>query len=155
MKMGPKPGYSPSPETREKMRQVKLGTTHAPETKCKIGESVRRSISGTPKSLEHRDNISHSLTDYEGRCLTRFEELKAEYPEQEAFFEENRSELLYALEDVRSENELRDLRDYIELSRVESNLSYQYPSSSIYAAEDLMIALLDAKRGLQSLLKPA
>ena len=155
MKMGPKPGYSPSQETREKMRQVKLGTTHDPETKRKIGESVRRSISGTPKSLEHRDSLSQSLMDYETRCLNRFEELKAEYPEQEAFFEENKSELLFALQDVRSENELRDLRDYIELSRVEASLSYQYSSSSIYAAEDLMIALLDAKRGLQSLLKPA
>jgi hypothetical protein len=137
------------------MRQAKLGTVHSPETKRKIGESVSRSISGTPKSSEHRDRISESLTDYEGRCLTRFEELKSEYPEQAEFFEDNKSELLFALQDVRSENELRDLRDYIELSRVEAKLSYEYSSSSVYAAEDLMIALLDAKRGLQSLLKPA
>lgn len=156
MKPGPKPGtYSPSPETRDKMRRAKLGAVHSQETRALISESVSLRVSGVPKSTEHREAISQALTDYEGRCLRRFEELKSEYPEQEAFFEENKSDLLFALQDVRSEAELRDLRNYIEVSSIEASLPYQYSSSSIHAAEDAMIALIDASRTLQTFLKSA
>lgn len=155
MKVGRKPGFSPSAKTREKMRNAKLGTSLDSETKRKIGESVRKRLVGTSKSPEHRDRISEVLIDHEGRCLRRFEELKAEYPEQGIFFETHKSEILFALQDVRTELELKDLRFYIEISSIEDTLPYQYSSSSIYAAEDAMIALLDAKNQLANLSKVA
>lgn len=82
------------------------------------------------------------------RCARRFEELRREYPGQQDFFDANREALISSLEDVRSEKELTKIRKHIELSRVEANLSYEYPSSSIYAVEDLLIDLLDFKREL-------
>lgn len=141
MKPGPKPGsYWPTRATREKMRQAKLGTKRDPETRRKIQES----LSGLPKSLEHRDNLSHSLIDVEGKCALRLEELKATYPDCESFFEANYEELLFAMQDVRSEKELQDLRHYVEVAQIESKLSYTYSSSSVFAAEDTIIDLLDA-----------
>jgi len=145
MKPGRKPGHRPSPETREKIRQARLGRTHAPETKEKIRETLR----GVPKSTDHRDRISSALLDLEAKCLRRFEELKQDYPEHHEFFDANKSELLRAMQDVRSEKELKDLRRYIEVSQVESTLSYDYPSTSYLAAEDTFIALIDAKRILE------
>jgi len=146
MKPGPKPGsYQHPRERREKIRQAKLGTKRDPETKQKI----RESLLGLPKSPEHRDNLSHSLLDIEGKCQLRFEEIKATYPDHEDFFEANRDELLFALQDVRSEKELQDLQYYVEVAQIESKLAYAYSSSSIYAAEDAMIGLVDAYHQFQ------
>lgn len=146
MKPGPKPGnYCPTPETREKLRSARLGKEQVSETRQKISDALL----GVPKSPEHRDSLSNALLDLEAKCLLRFEELKSGYPEHEEFFDANKKELLYAMQDVRSEQELKDLRNYVEVSQVESGLSYEYSSSSIHAAEDVMIALLDTKRFLQ------
>lgn len=146
MKPGPRPGtYSPTLETRDKMREAKLGKERDPETRKKI----RNSLLEVPKSPDHRANLSNALLDLEGKCLQRFEELKAGYPGHEDFFDANKSELLYAMQDVRSDQELKDLRKYIEVFQIESTLSYEYSSSSMYAAEDAMIALIDTKRFLQ------
>lgn len=146
MKPGPKPGtYTPTLEAREKMREAKLGKERDPETRQKI----RNALLEVPKSPDHRANLSNALLDLEAKCLRRFEDLKAGYPGHEDFFDANKSELLYAMQDVRSDQELKDLRQYIEVFQIESTLSYDYPSSSMYAAEDTMIALLDTKRFLQ------
>jgi len=71
-------------------------------------------------------------------------ELKAEYPGHEPFFEENKEELLYALEDIKSEKELIAIRKYVECHSLHNSLTYEYSSSSCYAAEDAVIALIDA-----------
>ena len=155
MKPGRKPGYSPSPETREKMRNAKLGNRLDAETKKRIGESVRKRLSGTSKSAEHKSKISEVLTDYEARCLHRFKELKSEYPEQGKFFEENKEEIVFALRDTRSEKELRRLKHHVEISSLALKLSYEYPSNSVHSVEDLMIDLLDLKRLLANELKVA
>ncbi len=84
------------------------------------------------------------------KCIARFEELKANYPEQEDFFLDNENELLFAMRDVRTEKELTDIRRYVETAALRANEPYQYFSSSCYAAEDTMIALLDFKRFLQT-----
>ena len=150
MKPGPKPGtYSHSAEKKDKIRESKLGTKRDSETKRKIGDSVRQSLIGTRKSAEHKDNIANALLDLETKCLHRFEELKADYPGQEDFFDDNKSDLLFAMQDCRSEQELTDLRRYIEVFQIKSSSGYDYSSSSMYAVEDTMIALLDAKRLLE------
>jgi len=150
MKPGPKSGtYKPSEATRAKMRAAKLGVNKDPETRRKIGKSVSKSLTGTTKSAEHREHISNSLLDLETKCLRRFEEMKADYPGEEEFFDANKTALLFAMRDCRSEKELVDLRRYVEVTQIDSSLSYEYSSSSIYAAEDTLLALLDAKRLLE------
>jgi hypothetical protein len=140
MKQGRRPGYKHSAETIEKIRQSRLGTKQAISTKDKIGKSM----AGQAKSLAHRDRISESMLDVEGKCIKRFLALKAEYPGQEAFFEENRGDLLFAMRDIKSEKELADIRRYIESETIHDSTSYNYSSSSYHAAEDTMIALVDA-----------
>lgn len=127
---GRRPGFKHSRETKEKISRSKKGQRHSPE---------------------HRESISQAkLKDgLAEKCTYRFEDLKSDYPEQEAFFDENEIELLFAMEDVRTEQELLDIRLYIENAPLRSEEPYQYSSSSCYAAEDAMIALLDFSRFLR------
>ena len=118
----------------------KPGYTHSAETKNKISQS----LSGKAKTPEHREHISEGRVDPQARCFARYLEMKAEYPGHEEFFEKNKEELLYMLEDIKSEKELDNIRRYIESSPINPSYSYQYASSSCYAAEDAMIALVDA-----------
>jgi hypothetical protein len=150
MSRGRKPGYKHSEDTKDKIRKSLEGVPRGPrpqETKDKI----RRSLSGTSHPEERRENIAKgkSLYELDEKCLNRFEEMKANYPEQEEFFVENRDELLFAMRDVRTENELSDIRRYVETAALRPDEPYQYSSTSCYAAEDAMIALLDFKRLLQ------
>ena len=154
MKKGRPLGYQPSQDTRDKIRQARLGTLRRSETKEKIGKGVRESLTGTTKSPQHRDNIANSLFDLEKKCTRRFEEMKADYPGQEEFFDTHKHELLSAMEDCKSEKELTDLRRYVEVSQIESTFGYEYSSSSIYAAEEVIITLLDAKRFLELSVNP-
>ncbi len=129
----------------------KPGYTHSAETKNKISQS----LSGRTKTLEHRDHISKSMAsksmvDPYARCFARYLEMKAEYPGHEGFFEKNKEELLYMLEDVKSEKELDHIRRYVENSSIHSSHPYQYSSSSCFAAEDTMIALIDAAACLRN-----
>jgi hypothetical protein len=140
MKRGRKPGFKHSDETIEKIRKSRLGTKHKLDTRAKISKS----LSGKIKSQEHRDHISESRFDLDGKCIQRYIELKAEYPDQEDFFDLNKGELLFAMQDIKSEKELDDIRRYIESSTVHDSMSYHYSSSSLFAAEDAMIALIDA-----------
>ncbi len=140
MKPGRKPGFKHSPETIEKIRQSLLGTKQEVGTRSKISHS----LSGKNKSTDHRDHISESLFNLEAKCLQRYNELKAEYPDQQEFFEQNQGDLLYAMQDVKSEKELTDIRRYIESAPLHNALGYEYSSSSCFAAEDAMIALIDA-----------
>ncbi len=144
---GRKPGFKHSQETKDKMRAAKRGTVRPPETKRKISATKK----GQAFTEEHHDNLSaaKSLHYLDDKCVARFEELKATYPEQENFFLDNEDELLLAMRDVRTEKELTDIRRYVETAVLRPNEPYQYSSSSCYAAEDAMIALLDFKRFLQ------
>lgn len=152
MSRGRKPGYKHSQETRDKIRQSRLGKSQDESTKNKI----RQSMSGRSKSKEHREAISSSLYDLERKCVLRFLELRSEYPEHQEFFDNNREELLFAMRSIKSEKELRDIRKYIETTPLEDapqvSTSYQYSSSSCYAQEDAMIALLDAASFLRKIL---
>lgn len=150
MKPGRQSGYTPSNSTKQKIRESKLGIKRNSETKRKISNS----LSGIPKTIIHRENISNSLTDLETKCLRRFEELKLDYPDHVEFFETNKSDLLFAMRDCRSEQELTDLRRYVEVAQLESSTGYVYSSSSMYAAEDNVIALLDVKRLLERVVNP-
>jgi len=125
----------------------KPGYKHSQETKDKI----RNSLKGTPHPDDRRENIARGKALYEldEKCLNRFEDLKANYPDQEEFFVDNRDELLFAMRDVRTEKELTDIRRYVETAALRPDEPYQYESTSCYAAEDAMIALLDFKRLLQ------
>jgi hypothetical protein len=87
--------------------------------------------------------------DLDGKCATRLKELKSDYPDQGVFFDENESELLFAMRSLRSEKELNYIRKHIETTRLLPDEPYQYSSSSYHAAEDVMIELLDFKRLLQ------
>lgn len=169
MSRGRKPGYKHSQETKDKIRNSQRRIAHSPhpqETKEKIRNSlkgvphpqetkdkIRNSLKGIPHSKERRENIAKGKALYEldEKCIVRFEELKANYPEQEDFFLDNENELLFAMRDVRTEKELTDIRRYIETASLRANEPYQYFSSSCYAAEDTMIALLDFKRFLQNI----
>ena len=150
MPSGRKPGYKHSEKTKDKIRKTLKGVSkgpHAPETK----EKIRQALTGVSHLPERRDNISRGKALYEldEKCLARFEELKANYPEQEDFFLDNQDELLFAMRDVRTEKELTDIRRYVETAALRPDEPYQYSSSSCYAAEDAMIALLDFKRLVQ------
>ena len=85
-----------------------------------------------------------SMFDLDGKCIQRYMELKAEYPDQEEFFERNKGDLLFAMRDIKSEKELADIRRYIESATLHASIPYQYSSSSYSAAEDAMITLIDA-----------
>jgi len=167
---GRKPGYKHSKETREKIREALKGVPHPPhaqETKEKIRDSlkgvprppraqetkdkIRQSLAGKLHPEERKDSIARgkSLYELDEKCIARYEDLKANYPEQEDFFLEHQDELLFAMRDVRTEKELTDIRRYVETAALRPDEPYQYSSSSFYAAEDAMIALLDFKRLMQ------
>ena len=135
-------GYKHSEETRQKMKEAHQGRKQSAETRRKISESMR----GRGKSSDHRENISYGMLDIDSRCVARFAELKANYPDQAEFFEENEIELLIALRDVKSDKEIDDIKKYIEtedIDRYAGSLSYQYSTSSFHAQEDAVIKLLD------------
>lgn len=123
------------------------GFKHSEETKRKMSVAHR----GKALSESHREKIAQAKARYDldERCVRRFEDLKSNYPEQEDFFVENQDELLFAMRDVRTEQELLDIRLYVETAQLRPSEPYQYSSSSCYAAEDAAIALLDFKRLLQ------
>jgi hypothetical protein len=127
------------------MRKSHTGIMQDPDTKNKISESMV----GRTKSKKHRDAIAASRCDLDRKCMQRFLELRSEYPGHEEFFDLNQNKLLVAMRDIKSERELFAIRKYIETVRLEEapaiSLSYQYDSSSIYAQEDLMIALIDVR----------
>ncbi len=145
---GRKPGFKHSQETKDKMRAAKRGTNRPQETKNKISATKK----GQSFSEEHCDNLSTTKAMYylDEKCVQRFEDLKANYPEQEDFFLDHQDELLFAMRDIRTEKELTDIRRYVETAALRTDEPYQYSSSSCYAAEDAMIALLDFKRLLQT-----
>lgn len=130
----------------------KPGYKHSEETKKKISKA----LSGRTKSDEHKDHIASSMYDLDGKCARRLKELRTSYPDHEVFFDEHEDELLFALQDIRSEKELNNIQRYIEtrdLDQIpESQQAYQYSSSSCYAAENVMIELLDLKRFLMKAL---
>lgn len=130
-------------------RGRKPGYKHSEETKAKISKS----LSGRPKSVEHRDALSDSKHNLERKCMLRFLELRSQYPEHKEFFDANKSRLLFAMRTIKSEKELRDIRKHIESISLEDvppvSTSYQYESSSCYAQEDAMIALIDAMSFLE------
>jgi FKBP-type peptidyl-prolyl cis-trans isomerase (trigger factor) len=125
----------------------KAGFTHSEETRRKIAEAAR----GRTKTRAEKEKISRSkaLYDLDGKCAQRYEELRSDYPDVVDFFEENESEILFAMQDIRSEKELDDILKFHETSTLRPETPYQYSSSSCYAAEDAMIQLLDFKRYLR------
>ncbi len=131
----------------------KPGYKHSEETKDKISQA----LSGRTKTERHKNHIAVSMYDLDGRCAKRLEELRTDYPEQEEFFDENEEALLLALRDTRTRRELDDICRYIEtkeLSQIrESQRAYQYSSSSCYAAEIVMVDLIDFKRFLEKSIK--
>ncbi len=145
-KTGPKPGYKHSKAAREKMSQSKVGIARPDSTK----EKISYTMSGGFKSEADRKAIAtgRAYSDLEYKCAMRFLEMRAEYPGHEEFFDSNRTKLLYAMRDIRSESELRDIRRYIETTHIDevpqACLQYQYDSSSIYAHEKTMVELMDA-----------
>ncbi len=127
------------------------GFKHSNDTKLRIAEGMKAK-QYNPTS-DHRDNISRTKLMYglDEKCIQRLEDLKANYPEEEDFFLDNEEELLVAMRSVRTEKELSDIRRYVETATLRANEPYQYASTSCYAAEDAVIALLDFKRLLQKL----
>lgn len=142
MVSGRKPGYKHSAETKRKIRQSRVGAKHCSGTRAKISESM----SGKAKTVDHKNLLAEAsdMLDLGGKCARRLAELKAEYPDQEDFFEKNRANLLWAMQDVKSEKELNDIRRFIESMPLQESMAYQYSSTSCFAAEDAMIALIDA-----------
>jgi len=146
---GRPPGYHHSEETRQKIKESLAGRTKSIEHRKKISAAMK----GQEKSKEHREKLSQLQFDYEADhrmlyidnlCLDRLAELKAIYPDQAEFFEENETALLIALRDVKSDKELDDIRKYIETENIDryvGTLSYQY--SSFPSHEDVLIDLLD------------
>jgi len=145
---GRKPGYKHSEETKKRISDTLRGHPPTEETKRKMSDAKK----GRRYSPEHRENMSRARVAYEldEKCIARFEDLKANYPEQEDFFLDHEDELLFAMRDVRTEKELTDIRRYVETAALRPDEPYIYSSSSCYAAEDAMIALLDFKRLLQT-----
>lgn len=149
---GRSPGYYHSEETRQKIKNSLSGRTKSKEHR----QNIAKSMKGQEKSKEHREKLSQLGFDREADsrmsyidklCIDRLAELKANYPGHEEFFEENEPALLIALRDVKSDKEIDDIKRYIEtedIDRYAGSLSYQYASSSFYAQEDAVIALLDA-----------
>ena len=140
---GRSPGYKHSEETRQKIKETLAGRPKSEEHKQKI----RKSLQGRPHPLHRRENISYGMLDIDSRCVARFVELKANYPDQAEFFEENETALLIALRDVKSDKEIDDIKRYIEtedIDRYAASLSYQY--SSFPSHEDVLIDLLDEYR---------
>jgi len=154
---GRSPGYHHSEKTRQKIKDSLSGRTKSEEHRQKIAKSMQ----GQEKSKKHREKLSELGLDREADsrmlyidnlCLTRLAELKASYPDHEEFFEENETELLIALREVKSDKEIDDITRYIEtedIARYAGSLSYQYASSSFYAQEDAVIALLDTMKYLR------
>jgi hypothetical protein len=144
MSRGRKPGYKHSEETKKRISQALKGQPITEETKRKMSDAKK----GRTYSSEHRDSISQAkvLYNLDEKCVERFEDLIAGYPGQEEFFLDNEAELLIAMRDVRTEKELGDIRRYRETAALRPDEPYQYESTSCYAAEDAMIALLDFKR---------
>lgn len=139
---GRAPGFKHSEETRQKITDAAKKRKQSPETRRKISESMK----GRTKSEDHRDNISYGMLDIDNRCIARFAELKANYPDHAEFFEENEIPLLIALRDVKSDKEIEDIKKYVEsedIDRYAGTLSYQYSSRSFHAQEDAVITLLD------------
>lgn len=139
---GREPGYNHSEETRQKIIEAAKRRRHNSKTRQKISKTMQ----GRGKSEEHRENISYGMLDIDSLCVARLAELKANYPDQVEFFDENEIPLLIALRDVKSDKEIDDIKKYIETENIEryaGSLSYQYRSSSVYAQEDLIIELLD------------
>jgi len=137
---GRPPGYKHSEETRQKMSAAHKGNRQSPST-C---EKIRGSLRGQHKSEVHREKISYGRLDIDGRCVARLAELKANYPDQVEFFEDNEQALLLALRDIKSDKELDDIKRYIETEDIDKwagSLSYQY--SSFPSHEDVVIDLLD------------
>ena len=118
----------------------KAGYQHSEETKNKISESML----GLFKTQEHKDRLSESILSLQDRCLARYLELKADYPDHEEFFEKNKEDLLFFLQDTRTEKELQNIRRYVETKSIGKSYPYEYSSSSYLAAEDVMIELLDS-----------
>ena len=141
MRSGPKPGFRHTQETREKIRNARLGKVQDAETRHKISEA----LSGKSKTSNHRDHISQSMLDPKRKCWNRYIELVETYPEYEQFFKENKEDLLFFLQDIKSDRELDDILRYYETANYEycCKFPYQYESSSVYAQEDAMIRLLD------------
>jgi len=118
------------------------GFKHSEETKAKISKTKKKQSF----TEEHRENITQAKLD--AQCAYRLADLRANYPDQQEFFDDNEAELLFAMQDVRTEGELRALRKYIESEPLHSEVRYRCFSSSCYAAEDTVIALIDLKREL-------
>jgi hypothetical protein len=148
---GRKPGYKHSQETKDKIGKSQSRVPHPPRDQ-KTKDKIRQSLTGTPHPEQRRDSISKGKALYEldEKCIARYEDLKSNYPEQEDFFLDHQDELLFAMRDVRTEKELTDIRRYVETAALRPDEPYHYSSSSCYAAEDAMIALLDFKRLLQT-----
>lgn len=129
----------------------KPGYKHSDETKQKISES----LTGRTISAEHRSSIASARSELgiDAKCAIRLKELRSDYPDQGEFFDQNESDLLFAMRDVRTEKELSDITRKHEVASLaslrESQRAYQYASSSYFATEDAMIELLDFKRLLQ------
>ncbi len=140
-KAGRKPGHKVKEETKEKIRLSKIGSIQSYETRQKI----RDTLLGRSHSPLRRDNISLGMSDLDRKCLLRYQELVDTYPEHLQFFEENREDVLEALQDIKTEQELDDvLKKYETVDYAYCcKLPYQYDSSSVYAQEDVMIKLLD------------
>ena len=62
------------------------------------------------------------------------------------FFNKNKEEILFLMEDIQTDDQLSNPTGQVEVSTIAAKLSYDYPSSSVSSAEDVLIELLDAKR---------
>jgi len=152
-KTGRKPGYKHDKETKCKISQTKSGQTFTADHK----EKIRQALKGSSKSEATRDAMADSHYDIDLKCMRRFLEMRSEYPGCEDFFDSNKAKLLWAMRDIKSEKELRDIRKYIETTSLEDvpqfYLQYQYDSSSIYAQEEAMVLLVDAASFLRKTLR--
>jgi len=103
-----------------------------------------------PKSSCASNNLKTSQNQVHRQTrLDRYEALKADYPGCENFFAENKEEILWAMRDVLSETELADVSGNAEVFQNGAALAYNYMSSSIHAAEDIIIEHLDLRRDIK------